>query len=149
MKVLRHTDPGFTKSLAALKRHAEPTDEVRTTVREIIAAIRKRGDAALLELTAKFGGPLMKAGQLLITEKPSVDAATKRAVATAHRNVSAFAKKSLRKSWTGRNAQGVKLINLREGETLQDIARVPHVEEELPDEASDPPTGDPPTEPEA
>jgi DNA gyrase subunit A len=29
---------------------------------------------------------------------------------------------------TGRNAQGVRLINLREGEALQDIARVPRVE---------------------
>ena len=35
---------------------------------------------------------------------------------------------------TGRNAQGVRLINLREGEALQDIARVPRVEgdEEVP-----------------
>jgi DNA gyrase subunit A len=37
---------------------------------------------------------------------------------------------------TGRNAQGVRLINLREGEALQDIARVPRVEgdDEIPAE---------------
>jgi DNA gyrase subunit A len=33
---------------------------------------------------------------------------------------------------TGRNAQGVKLLTLKEGERLQDMARVPHDEDEAP-----------------
>ena len=119
MNVLRHDQPGFSKALNALKRHAEPTEEVRTTVAGIIAAIRKDGDAALLELTAKFGGPMMKAAQLAVTEPASVDAATRRAIAAADRNVFAFAKKSLRKSWSGRNAQGAKV-----GERFDPFQRV-------------------------
>lgn len=42
MKILRHTQPGFLKDLDALKRHSEPTEEVRKTVAAIIADIRKR-----------------------------------------------------------------------------------------------------------
>jgi len=106
MKVLRYTDPDFSRSLAALKRHAEPSEEVRKTVSTIIADIRKRGDKALLELTAKFGGAKLKASQLLVSEKPKVDAATRRAFAVSFKNVFTFAKRSLRKSWTMRNTQG-------------------------------------------
>jgi histidinol dehydrogenase len=119
MKILRHDQPGFANALNALKRHAEPTDEVRTTVAGIIAAIRKDGDKALLELTAKFGGPVMKAAQLAVAEAATVDAATKRAIATSDKNVFAFAKKSLRKSWSGRNAQGAKV-----GERFDPFQRV-------------------------
>jgi DNA gyrase subunit A len=36
---------------------------------------------------------------------------------------------------TGRNAQGVKLINLKEGESIQDVARVAR-EEEVVDDSS-------------
>ncbi len=119
MNVLRHDQAGFSKALNALKRHAEPTDEVRATVTGIIAAIRKEGDAALLALTAKFGGPEMKAAQLVVTEPASVDAATRRAISMADRNVFAFAKKSLRKSWSGRNAQGARV-----GERFDPFQRV-------------------------
>lgn len=119
MNVLRHDQAGFSQALNALKRHAEPTDEVRKTVAKIIAAIRKDGDAALLSLTAKFGGPKMNAAQLAVTEAASVDAATRRAISTADRNVFAFAKKSLRKSWSGRNTQGARV-----GERFDPFQRV-------------------------
>ena len=109
MKILRYQQPGFAKALDSLKRHAEPTAEVRNTVAAIVADIRKRGDAALLEYTAKFGGPALKASQLAVTEQAEVDAATRRAFATSDKNVFTFAKKSLRKSWTSRNAQGARV----------------------------------------
>ena len=119
MKILRHTQSGFAKALAALKRHSEPTDEVRKTVAAIIADIRKRGDAALIEFTAKFGGPKLKPSQLAMNENASVDAATRKAIVTSHKNVFAFAKKSLRKSWSGRNAQGARV-----GERFDPFQRV-------------------------
>lgn len=109
MKILRHTQPGFAEALSALKRNAEPTDEVRTTVAGIIADVRKRGDRALIDYTVKFGGPALKPAQLAVTEPAGVDAATRRAIATSYRNVFAFAKRSLRKSWSGRNAQGAQV----------------------------------------
>ena len=57
MNVLRPGTRGYKRALAALNRTAEPDPAVRETVAEIIAAIRKRGDAALLEYTENFGGP--------------------------------------------------------------------------------------------
>ena len=72
MKILRHTQPDFAKALTALKRHAEPADDVRATVTAIIADIRKRGDAALLDCTEKFGGPKLEATQLAVIEPASV-----------------------------------------------------------------------------
>ncbi len=106
MKILRHTQPGFIKALTALKRHAEPTEEVRSTVAEIIAAVRKKGDAALVDYTEKFGGPKLRPSTLAVEQAATVDGATAQAIETAHKNVFAFAKKSLRKSWSMRNAQG-------------------------------------------
>jgi histidinol dehydrogenase len=106
MKILRFREPGFQQALAALKRHAEPTQEVQSTVAEIIAAVRQRGDAAVLEYSAKFGGPALKAAELAVNELPQVEPATRRALAAADKNVFTFAKKSLRKSWKTRNAQG-------------------------------------------
>lgn len=106
MKILRHSEAGFAQALAALQRKAMPQPQVEATVREIIADIRARGDAALLELTQKFGGPKLRASELKVTGKPKVDAATKAAITASHANVLDFAKRSLRKSWTSKNAQG-------------------------------------------
>ena len=107
MRILRYSDKGFSKALTALQRKSAPTPEVEKTVRDIIADIRARGDGALLEYMAKFGGPTISAKQLRVARKPSVDAATKRAIVTAHANVRDFAKRSLRKNWGTRNKQGV------------------------------------------
>jgi len=106
MRILRYRDPDFARALTSLQRKAEPTPEIEHTVRGIVANVRARGDAALLEYTAKFGGPLLRASELIVTTGAGVDAATEDAIAVAHANVRDFAKKSLRKSWTARNRQG-------------------------------------------
>ncbi len=119
MKILRHTQPGFAKALAALKRHSEPADDVRSTVAHIIADIRARGDTALLALTEKFGGPRLKPARLAVTEAATVSPDTRKAIALAHKNVFTFAKRSLRKTWTARNAQGARV-----GERFDPFQRV-------------------------
>ncbi len=106
MQILRHTDSGFQESLHALLRKAVPIPEVNETVREILAQVRQRGNAALLEYILKFGGPNLSSEQLLETGRPSVAEATVAAVEAAHRNVHAFARRSLRKNWQMRNEQG-------------------------------------------
>ncbi len=119
MRILRHRDPDFSSALASLQRHAIPAPEVEATVREIIAAIRSRGDAALLEFTARFGGPTLSPTDLRVRGKAKVDAETKRALATAHENVREFAKRSLRQSWSMKNAQGARV-----GERFDPFQRV-------------------------
>lgn len=106
MEILRHTQKNFKSRIQALCRRARPREDVESAVREILAAVRVEGDAALLRYSEKFGGPRLKATQLLERRRAKVPATTLRAVAAARANVRAFARKSLRKDWRMRNAQG-------------------------------------------
>ena len=97
MTILKPGDPNYKSALAALNRTAEPDPGVSDTVAKIIADIRKRGDAALIEFTEKFGGPKLASGQLRVSAaeykagEKVVDARTRTAVAVAHANVREFA----------------------------------------------------------
>ena len=115
MTVLKPGDKNYKAALAALDRSAEPDPRVSETVGEIIADIRGRGDAALIEYTTRFGGPRLtakglrvSAGEFAAAEK-RIEAKTRSAVALAHTNVREFAERSLRKSWSGKNRQGGKV----------------------------------------
>jgi histidinol dehydrogenase len=125
MRIIRFSDKNFAKALAALKRKSEPAPHVEQTVREIIAAIRSRGDAALLEYTEKFGGPKLKASQLKVSDKEIAQAEArvseevKAAIAASRKNVHDFAMRSLRKNWSARNGQGAKV-----GERFDPFQRV-------------------------
>ena len=55
IQLLRFSDPGFEPSLKKIvDRGATPPAGVETTVREILAAVRQRGDEAVFEYTARF-----------------------------------------------------------------------------------------------
>lgn len=125
MRIIRSSDKSFLKSLAALKRKSEPAPHVEQTVREIIASIRSRGDAALIEYTEKFGGPKLKPSQLRVSEKEigaaeaRVPQEVKDAIAASRLNVHNFATRSMRKNWSGRNQQGAMV-----GERFDPFQRV-------------------------
>jgi histidinol dehydrogenase len=115
MRSLRFDDAGFPAALRALNRRAEPRPDIRDTVADIIAEVRAKGDGALIELTARFGGPNLSPAELrvrpaeLAAAGRAVDARTQRAMAEAHENVRAFALKSLRHDWHMHNRQGVEV----------------------------------------
>lgn len=125
MKVLRPNDPNYATSLAALNRRAEASDTVREVVSSVIKAIRERGDAAVLELVEKFDGAKLSASQMRVSQAEldaawsSIDTTLRAALEAAHRNVTAFAKRSLRQSWSGRNEQGAEI-----GEVFHPFERV-------------------------
>ncbi len=112
MLIVRPRDKNYARLLRSLDRRSTPAPAVEKTVRTIIADIEKQGDAALLHYTHKFGGPKLTAAQLRVPAKElatawrSLDAPTRRALQASHRNIRAFAQKSLRRNWTSRNAQG-------------------------------------------
>jgi histidinol dehydrogenase len=107
MRILRYSDPGFEQAVAHLHRKAAPDPAVEKTVREILEGVRASGDRALLDFCERFGGPRLKGGKALrVRGNPKVDLATAAAIQEAHANVHAFAIRSLRKSWSMRNAQG-------------------------------------------
>ena len=112
MLIVRPRDKNYARLLEGLDRRATPAPAVEKTVRKIIADIEKQGDAALLRYTHKFGGPKLTPSQIRVPAHEltaawrSLDAPTRRALNAAHRNIRAFAQKSLRRNWTSRNAQG-------------------------------------------
>ena len=125
MRLVRPRDKSYARVLRSLDRRAIPDPTVEKTVRAIIAAVQKDGDAALLRLTKKFGGPKLSPTQLQVPSRHltaawrDLDAPTRRALQAAHRNIRAFAAKSLRHGWSTRNAQGA-----RTGERFDPFRRV-------------------------
>ncbi len=78
MKIVRYTDPSFSKrlrELAAASSLFDPVIEQRT--RAILEDVRARGDAALLELTERFDGARLSADQLAVTQAELVTASLK------------------------------------------------------------------------
>ena len=119
MKLLRFDQPNFEQTLAqeiAASSLFDATIEAR--VRDVIAAVRERGDAALVELTERFDHVRLTDLRVKTRVAPP-PADLRRAIAVAHRNVAEFAKRSLRKDWQMRNAQGGIV-----GEKFDPIGRV-------------------------
>ncbi|MDB6109541.1 MAG: Histidinol dehydrogenase [Pedosphaera sp.] len=116
MNIIRHTDSDFAarlKQLTAPSSLFDPVIEERT--RAIVNDVKARGDAALLELTERFDGARLSADQLRVTQAEllaaslKADDALRSAVAVAGKNIEVFSRRSKRKNWSARNAQGAKV----------------------------------------
>ena len=125
MRIVRPRDKNYARFVRSLDRRARATPAVEKTVRDIIAAAENEGDAALLRLTKKFGGPSLAAKDLRVPARElsaawrNLDVPTRHALLAAHKNIRAFAARSLRKNWSARNAQGAKV-----GERFDPFGRV-------------------------
>lgn len=125
MKLIRHTDADYAAQTASLNRRAEASEHVRNVVAEVISAVRARGDEALLEYAAKFDGAsltpstLQVTGEELAQAEAATDAQTLAALAASCRNVSAFAKRSLRQNWSMTNEQSAEV-----GEVFHPFERI-------------------------
>ncbi len=110
MKVIRSKD--LKELTQLLDRTSAPKPELKKTVSGILKQVASRGDRALVQLTKKFGGPEMSTDQLYVTPAEiaaattSLDKKVRAAIAASKKNVEAFAKKSLRKTWFHKNSQG-------------------------------------------
>jgi histidinol dehydrogenase len=113
MNVIRHTDANFTGQLSRLTAPSslfDPAVEERT--RAILEAVRMRGDAALLEFTERFDGARLTAERLQVTRAEllaaslKADGSLRAAVRVAGKNIGDFSRRSRRKNWSFRNAQG-------------------------------------------
>lgn len=115
MNILRYDSPDFLDQLGLLDRRASASPEVGDTVKQILAAVAERGDAAVTEYTVKFGGPRIEASGMQVSnaEIHDAEAATedevKAALQLAHENIRAFARVGLREDWSTRNHQGVEV----------------------------------------
>lgn len=112
MRLFRPTDRGYAKAVANFGRCFHSDAKVEAVVREVVAAVGKEGDAALLRYAKKFGGPSLVASQIPVSPAEIARAVaelpkeTRRAILAAHKNVRAFARRGLRRSWFMKNRQG-------------------------------------------
>jgi len=115
MKILRHSDPGYASFVKRLNRRAIPDPGVRDLVGEIIAEVSAKGDEALLAFTKRFDGATLTTREIFVTDEEfaaaakAVTPATRHAVKRTLSNIKAFAKHSLRKDWSYRNAEGARV----------------------------------------
>jgi histidinol dehydrogenase len=121
MKFINATTRAGLSALKKLNRRAEPETSTRETVATVLADIRARGDAAVIEYTRQFDRAELSAGSLgipaaaLAAAWKALPAATKRVLQASHRNVAAFARAGLRKSWSRRNEQGARVGEIYQG----------------------------------
>ena len=126
MRTISYQQKNYRSALRKLSRRSQPSADLEATVSAIISAVRDRGDKALLEFSEKFDRVKFRSGSALrVTDAEleaagdAVDKRTERAIAASRKNVTAFAKKSLRRDWSGKNAQGAQV-----GEVYQPFERV-------------------------
>jgi histidinol dehydrogenase len=113
MKILRFDDPAFDaqiRTAGAASSLFDPVIEERT--RAILDQVQAEGDAALVDLTAKFDRAELTEESLAVTKAEllaaslAADDELRAALAFSQKNVAAFARHGLRKPWRRKNAQG-------------------------------------------
>lgn len=109
-----------------LKREVEyGSPEQNAAVREIVAAVRAKGDAALLEFTERFDGVKLEASGLKVTAEEiqaaygQVDEEFLAAIREAAANIRAFHEKQKQKSWMEPSPDGTLL-----GQIVRPLRRV-------------------------
>lgn len=116
---------GFERQLDRFLKQLGNPSEVEAVVRPILAEVRERGDAAILEFTERFDGARLAPRDLRVSEADlaaasgALSAAERRAVAEAIRSVRDFHKRTRPEDWSDRNRQGGVI-----GERFYPIRRV-------------------------
>jgi histidinol dehydrogenase len=126
VKIARHTDVNFAAKRREITTASSLFDaEIESRTRAILDDVYLHGDNALLELTEKFDGAKLSAGQLAVTQAEllasslKADESLRAAVTEAEKNIAAFAKKSVRKNWRMKNSHGASV-----GEKFDPFQRV-------------------------
>ena len=117
LRRLSTADAGFDAALEALTRYEAAQDEaVEAAARAIIADVRKRGDAAVLEFTRKFDRlPAQSMAELEVPHAKlqaalaALPAAQREALQSAATRVRAFHERQVAQSWEFTEPDGTRL----------------------------------------
>jgi histidinol dehydrogenase len=119
-RILRYTQPQFSKHIASLNRHAEPAATRAAAVAEIIATVRDEGDDALVKYAKKWDGVEMTRANLLLPSRtPQPSQPVRAAVEYALKNVRSFYKLRKPRGWSRLNREGATV-----GEKFDPLERV-------------------------
>jgi histidinol dehydrogenase len=125
LRRLATSQPGFAAALDALRFAGAQDRSVEQSVRSILADVRARGDAAVLEYARRFDGTAAASlGELDLTAKlpGALDAlgeAQRDALRAAHARIRAFHERQVQHSWDYREADGTRL-----GQRVRALERV-------------------------
>lgn len=128
MKILKYTEASFQKEFEAVLATSSLFDlEIEERVRTIIQKVQIEGDDGLLSLVENIDGIKLTPQQLRVTMEEEIAASLKtisnkemdQAFKKALKNISFFAKKSLRKNWKSTNSHGAQV-----GEKFDPFERV-------------------------
>jgi histidinol dehydrogenase len=126
IRILRTTAPGFRRAFAQLRAtHAADQQRAETAAAEIVAAVRRRGDAAVIAYVKKFDGVALTPRTLRVPDRDlaaaeaALPAAVRRALMLAARRIRAFHARQRQASWRYRDAAGLEL-----GQNITPLRRV-------------------------
>jgi histidinol dehydrogenase len=125
MRLLRYSSRNFRSQLAAFCRAAAPARELQETVAAILADVRERGDAAVVDQAARIDKVALTPRRFRVTAAELAGAAAglsssdRAAFLAARANVQAFNRRTLPVGWSGRNRQGARV-----GEKYDPIRRI-------------------------
>src|SRR6478672_2102594 len=105
MEVIRPEDRGYEKFLRRLGRRPAPNPKVREAVCDILGAVAREGDEAVVRFNERFGGQRLEPSELRDAHS-RLSKEVRKAILSARANVRAFARRSLRRSWFMKNRQG-------------------------------------------
>ncbi len=117
MKRLSSIDPNFYATLNAMTQHAGALDEkVDRVVAEILANVRERGDAAVLEYTKQFDEIEASSVQTLELTKTemkaaydAIDPALRDALITARDRIESYHRRQIAEGWRYTEVDGTQL----------------------------------------
>lgn len=126
MRLLAFDDPRFEAALGAIVARGDALpDGVEAAVEEILETVRRRGDQALLEYTARFDELELTASQLQVSEaeiEAALAAVAPEAMGTlqlAAERIAAFHRRQKTETWLTTDEQDVML-----GQMVQPLERV-------------------------
>ena len=124
--ILSSRSPAFRRFLdAMLSRRGGGSTNIDAAVAKIIAAVRRRGDRALIEFGARFDHVRLQAKDLRVTRaqmeaaRHALAPADRRALELAARRIRDFHRRTLSRSFAYRDSVGMRL-----GQNVRPLARV-------------------------
>lgn len=125
MKILNFNSKAFWSQLAKQTEPVSHSAEIADIVSQVIADVKEKGDAALLEYTLKFDKAKLTAKTMRVSEAEiacalaQVPAKDKREIKNAIKCVRDFHKHTMPKNWRAKNPHGATI-----GENFYPISRV-------------------------
>ena len=125
MRTLHYGSRGFGSQLALFCRAAAPSPELQATVAAILADVRERGDAAIVDQAARIDHATLTPRQFRVKPAELARAARalsrqdRAAILAARGNVLDYNRRTLPRGWSGRNRQGARV-----GEKYDPIRRI-------------------------